>query len=407
MAKFLRIIFNLLLVCYIAAALAIVVPPLVGVATAVTIEGTAGNQELGAVNYAWRTSLRAIQPGDEILVTDEGTVNVYTVQAVDADNTVVTTTENTEVTVRTYVYKMLLTVPYVGYLAIGMQSSEGMIILAAIAGTLLLLCILTAVWCRRKRVKRMEDEEDRADEEETEFFQNLASQKRESDAQAEAAYTEKQMTGSFAATTKVQPAPDEEYEELPEEISEQPDSLPEPAENAGKAEEDPATAEEALFDGEAVRAGEADTAGEEDNSGELPETKQEKAAEQTDPDEPDRSGSVTEPEEVQDASEDELEAGNEEMAVERAVETGNIPGVQAALEAALDTQQIQRHVRRNEVAYRQETEAEQEEAEEIELAMPVHTVDEYLQKAYAQGEDPMVRKDELTGVTYVDYSECI
>ncbi len=43
--------------------------------------------------------------------------------------------------------------------------------------------------------------------------------------------------------------------------------------------------------------------------------------------------------------------------------------------------------------------------EEIELAMPVVTLEELLQEAYAAGDDPMIKKDAVTGVTTVDFSD--
>lgn len=370
MAKFLRVVFNLLLMCYILAALALFVPPLVGVSTAVTLEGTEGNQELGSVNYAWRTPLKELQIGDEILVSQNGSVNVYPVKSVDLENAVVTAADEqeTELNVRTYVHKMLFTVPYLGYLAIALQTTEGMILLGAIAGGLLLLCILTAIWCRKRKIKRMkEDEENMLDEEDNEFFQSLASQKREADAKAEADYrARKEMEPEIPAADFTQPALDEEYEELP--------PVKEAAAGAEESQEP--------FD-------EADL-----KVGDVAEVQLEDVV------------PVIEEEDPADTPEADFSSA-EVMEVERAVSTGNIPGVQAALEAALDTQQIQRHVRRPEVVKEPEVQSESLPAEEIELAMPVHTVDEYLQKAYAEGVDPVVRKDEMTGVSYVDYSECI
>jgi hypothetical protein len=44
---------------------------------------------------------------------------------------------------------------------------------------------------------------------------------------------------------------------------------------------------------------------------------------------------------------------------------------------------------------------------EIELAIPIRTADELLEKAYAQGLDPVVEDDVITGIKIVDFSECI
>lgn len=385
MAKFLRFIFNLLLICYIVAALALFIPPLVGVTTSVTLEDTAGNQEIGSVNYAWRTPLKSFVPGDEILVTGDGAVNVYSVQAVDTENSVVTVSgeEAAQIPVRTYVYKLMLTVPYLGYIAILLQTTEGMIILGAVAGVLLLLCILTAIWCRKRKIKKMkEEEEELEDEKDTHFFESLAAQKREADAKADAEFRVQRQEVLEESASVAMPALDEEYEDFPAVAAEPEKAEPEKTEEI----------EEALDEAEA--AGEAEP---ELIRAELPEEETpENVAE-----EPSAAEAVTE------EAEGTLEIATGEIAVERAIETGNIPGVQAALEAALNTQQIQRHVRRAEVVREPEPAEESLTAEEIELAMPVHTVDELLQTAYAKGQDPVVRKDELTGVTYIDFSECI
>lgn len=394
MAKFLRVIFNLLLICYIAAAIALFVPPLVGVTTAVTLDTTKGNQEIGTVNYGWRTPLRQLQTGDEIILTGDDEVNVYTVLAVDTDASIVTVTNaaENEIPVRTYVYKSIFAVPYLGYIAIMLQTQEGMIILGAVAGVLLLLCIITAIWARKRKAKRMkEEEEELEDEKDNEFFQNLASQKRESDARAEADYKARQtasMTGAIKAVAELAaPALDEEYEELPA------------AEQEVKAE--PVPMEMGDLD-------EAAASDEEDIPEKQPLPEEETPSGDTQADE--TEAAVAESEETgKEVPEKKatFETSEEPMAMERVVGTGNIPGVQAALEAALDTQQIQRHVRRAEVVKEPEYEAEPLSTEEIELAMPVYTTDELLQKAYAKGKDPMVKKDELTGVTYVDYSDCL
>lgn len=391
MARFLRFIFNLLLICYIAAALALFIPPLVGVTTSVTLEDTSGNQETGSVNYAWRTPLKSVVPGDEILVTADGAVNVYSVQAIDTENSVVTVSgdEALQIPVRTYVYKMLVTVPYLGYIAILLQTTEGMLILGAVAGVLLILCILTAIWCRKRKIKKMkEDEEELEDEKDNRFFEDLAAQKREADARADAEFTARRREVLAESALITEPALDEEYEEFPAALD---------VAAAEPVKED--QAEEAFDEAEATGDAEQDLI-----RAELPEEEIFEAASEEENAEAEKADEQAE---AETEAEKPLEIAADEIAVERAVETGNIPGVQAALEAALNTQQIQRHVRRAEVMREPDLSEEPLAAEEIELAMPVYTVDEFLQKAYEKGQDPVVRKDELTGVTYIDFSECI
>lgn len=54
-----------------------------------------------------------------------------------------------------------------------------------------------------------------------------------------------------------------------------------------------------------------------------------------------------------------------------------------------------------------EEEPEPEPSEPIELAMPVYTAEELLQKAHAAGDDPKVIEDPATGITILDYSDIL
>ena len=54
-----------------------------------------------------------------------------------------------------------------------------------------------------------------------------------------------------------------------------------------------------------------------------------------------------------------------------------------------------------------EEEPEPEPSEPIELAMPVYTAEELVQKAHAAGDDPKVIEDPATGITILDYSDIL
>ena len=54
-----------------------------------------------------------------------------------------------------------------------------------------------------------------------------------------------------------------------------------------------------------------------------------------------------------------------------------------------------------------EEEPEPEPSEPIELAMPVYTAEELIQKAHAAGDDPKVIEDPATGITILDYSDIL
>ena len=86
-----------------------------------------------------------------------------------------------------------------------------------------------------------------------------------------------------------------------------------------------------------------------------------------------------------------------------------IPDVSEALVAALATTNVSRSDR----AYTQnipqpEPEVQEEEQlDEIELAIPVRTADEILEEAYANGLDPKVSEDEVTGIKFIDFSDSL
>ena len=88
--------------------------------------------------------------------------------------------------------------------------------------------------------------------------------------------------------------------------------------------------------------------------------------------------------------------------------TDSMMDMQAALEAVLTTQSLNNGYD-DPVPVKEEPVESDFSAEmgEIELAMPSRTADELLQEAYTNGDDPSVTKDPITGVTFIDYSDCL
>jgi len=85
-----------------------------------------------------------------------------------------------------------------------------------------------------------------------------------------------------------------------------------------------------------------------------------------------------------------------------------IPDVSNALVAALASTQVSRSEHYYQQARQPEpAPVEEPPADEIELAMPVLSAEEIIDAAYARGEDPSVTRDEVTGVTLVDFSDCL
>lgn len=222
MARFFKFIFHVLLIAYIAIVLALIVPPLVGYTTATVMDTTEGNQKTGTVDYAKRIPLQELNVGDKILVTGSNSVNVYTVQLVDQANSIVTVAdaENQEIPVRSYVYRMVLAVPFIGYLIIALQTMEGVIVLAMIAVVLILLCVLTGVWSKKakeKKRRRKEQAAERAEAEKRAAEQAAREEEAIGNAPENGRILNARAEAYFAArrAEENQKKPYEEYEDFP------------------------------------------------------------------------------------------------------------------------------------------------------------------------------------------------
>ena len=348
MSKFLKFLIGLVLIVFIAAGCALVVPSFFGVDTIVVQEGTAGNQRAGTVIFAQKEPLAELRLGDRAVSQEAGTLNVYTVR--DYDN------ETGEATVtggmidswkigEEYV-RVLFIVPLIGYLSIATQSMEGRIILGLILVAVIILFIISEI-LRRGEAAR--------EEEEDEYFRTLVEHKENADRERESR-----------------------------------------RERRKRKKEEKAAAEEAMRLEQEAR----EEAAAREAEGIMQEISAEPFAEDiiqgTDiPQDGTVPGIVT----VEEA------AGESAVGV-----TGEpqLPDVQAALEAALENQQINR----TEEIPMQEIEAAVEETQEpgageIELAMPVCTAEELLAKAAEEGKTPVVHQDPVTGIRLVDYSECL
>ena len=88
------------------------------------------------------------------------------------------------------------------------------------------------------------------------------------------------------------------------------------------------------------------------------------------------------------------------------VKTDGLPNVQAALEAALEGRQIDtatKNVQHPQVQERHTT----PKTGEIELAIPIRSADEFMERARKDGDEPEIHEDETTGIKFVDYSDCL
>ena len=354
MSKLLKVIVNTLLLLAILSAGALVIPPFAGITTLVSDGMGNTNISRGAVTYAKKTDTSSAAAGDKILVDDNSGKYIYTIQSLDtaagtASVKNVISGDATEITVRATVSKVIVTIPVIGFLSMAAQSREGIMIIGLAILFLVILFILSEVWKRDEEEDEEEEEEEGEDDEKA--SEELRSRKK-------AALEEKKKREEQEMTEQLRAADQKTAEEEKQDEFEIPD-----LEEEGTEQVSFHTADlQNLVRGEETE--------------EIPEIVEEAAAEET-------AEEVTE--ETEETESAEPEAVEE---IEEFEETIEEPETEEEAETP-------------------EEEPEPEPSEPIELAMPVYTAEELLQKAHAAGDDPKVIEDPATGITILDYSDIL
>lgn len=353
MSKLLKVIVNTLLLLAILSAGALVIPPFAGITTLVSDGMGNTNISRGAVTYAKKTDTSSAAAGDKILVDDNSGKYIYTIQSLDtaagtASVKNVISGDATEITVRATVSKVIVTIPVIGFLSMAAQSREGIMIIGLAILFLVILFILSEVW---KRDEEEDEEEEEEDEDDEKASEELRSRKK-------AALEEKKKREEQEMTEQLRAADQKTAEEEKQDEFEIPD-----LEEEGTEQVSFHTADlQNLVRGEETE--------------EIPEIVEEAAAEET-------AEEVTEETEETESAEPETVEEIEEFE-----ETIEEPETEEEAETP-------------------EEEPEPEPSEPIELAMPVYTAEELLQKAHAAGDDPKVIEDPATGITILDYSDIL
>lgn len=357
MSKLLKVIVNTLLLLAILSAGALVIPPFAGITTLVSDGMGNTNISRGAVTYAKKTDTSSVATGDKILVDDNSGKYIYTIQSLDtaagtASVKNVISGDTTEITVRATVSKVIVTIPVIGFLSMAAQSREGIMIIGLAILFLVILFILSEVW------KRDEEEEDDEEEEEDEDDEKASEELR---SRKKAALEEKKKREEQEMTEQLRAADQKTAEEEKQDEFEIPDLEEE-------EEEEKEETEQVSFNTvdlqNLVRGEETE---------EIPEA-------------------VEETEIVE-------EAAAEETAEEVTEETEETESAEP--ETVEEIEEFE------ETIEEPEEEPEPEPSEPIELAMPVYTAEELLQKAHAAGDDPKVIEDPATGITILDYSDIL
>ena len=353
MSKLLKVIVNTLLLLAILSAGALVIPPFAGITTLVSDGMGNTNISRGAVTYAKKTDTSSVAPGDKILVDDNSGKYIYTIQSLDtaagtASVKNVISGDTTEITVRATVSKVIVTIPVIGFLSMAAQSREGIMIIGLAVLFLVILFILSEVWKRDEEEDEEEEEEEEEDEDDEKASEELRSRKK-------AALEEKKKREEQEMTEQLRAADQKTAEEEKQDEFEIPDLEEEGTEQVSFHTVDLQNL---------VRGEETEEISEAVEETEIVE---EAAAEET-------AEEVTEETEETESAEPETVEEIEEF---------------------------------EETIEEPEEEPEPEPSEPIELAMPVYTAEELLQKAHAAGDDPKVIEDPATGITILDYSDIL
>lgn len=355
MSKLLKVIVNTLLLLAILSAGALVIPPFAGITTLVSDGMGNTNISRGAVTYAKKTATSSVATGDKILVDDNSGKYIYTIQSLDtaagtASVKNVISGDTTEITVRATVSKVIITIPVIGFLSMAAQSREGIMIIGLAILFLVILFILSEVWKRDEEEDEEEEEEEEEDEDEDDekASEELRSRKK-------AALEEKKKREEQEMTEQLRAADQKTAEEEKQDEFEIPDLEEEETEQVSFHTVDLQN----LVRGEETE--------------EIPEA-------------------VEETEIVE-------EAAAEETAEEVTEETEETESAEP--ETVEEIEEFE------ETIEEPEEEPEPEPSEPIELAMPVYTAEELLQKAHAAGDDPKVIEDPATGITILDYSDIL
>lgn len=401
MSKVLKTIVNVILFCAIVVAAGLLIPPFAGVTTVMVDDvDMQTNLSQGSVAYAVEKDSSELKQGDKVLVSQDGGQCVYVVDSIDGSSVVLddqlsTDGGTTQQELGSTVQKVMLVVPVIGYVSMALRSTEGLIIVGLAVVFVIILFILAEVWKKDDDEDEEEDEDDEEDESEEEQEEEPAAMSRRERKKARKAEKKKQKQEEKAAVAEAKARAKQERQEAKlakknknadvEDTEETPEEIPaEPAEAADLTQEivlpedltqeaqDLGSTQEVVLPTEEHQPEEESTENEDPNKSLLEETASLFAADIA------SMMSENQPEET------------EPEAAEQEEETEEPEDMDLTQPVVLE-----------------EVSEEEQEPEEKKLAMPVYTKEELLAKAEADGDQPEVIEDEVSGVTLVDYSDVL
>lgn len=398
MSKVLKTIVNVILFCAIVVAAGLLIPPFAGVTTVMVDDvDMQTNLSQGSVAYAVEKDSSELKQGDKVLVSQDGGQYVYVVDSIDGSSVVLddqlsTDGGTTQQELGSTVQKVMLVVPVIGYVSMALRNTEGLIIVGLVVVFVIILFILAEVWKKDDDEDEEEDEDDEEDESEEEQEEEPAVMSRRERKKARKAEKKKQKQEEKAAVAEAKARAKQERQEAKlakknknadvEDTEETPEEIPAEAadltqeivlpEDLTQEAQDMGSTQEVVLPAEEHQPEEESTENEDPNKSLLEETASlfaadiasmmsENQTEETEPEAAEQEEETEEPEKVDQTQPVVLEEASEE----------------------------------------------EQEPEEKKLAMPVYTKEELLAKAEADGDQPEVVEDEVSGVTLVDYSDVL
>lgn len=398
MSKVLKTIVNVILFCAIVVAAGLLIPPFAGITTVMVDDvDMQTNLPQGSVAYAVEKDRSELKQGDKVLISQEGRQYVYVVDSIDGSSVVLddqlsTDGGTTQQELGSTVQKVMLVVPVIGYVSMALRSTEGLIIVGLAVVFVIILFILAEVW--KKDDDEEEDEEDE-DGQEDESEEEPAVMSRRQRKKARKADKKKQKQEEKAAVAEAKARAKRERQEaklaknnkkayMMDEPEQEPEAIPaEPMEETQAA----GSTQEIVLPQELMQ--EEQSAG---NTQEIvlpTEETQEKQESTDETEDPDKT-LLEETASLFAADIASMMGENQTKETEKPEETDPSDSPEQTQPVVL--------------------EAVPEEKQEIgdkKLAMPVYTKEELLQKAEADGDEPEVIEDEVSGVTLVDYSDVL
>lgn len=398
MSKVLKTIVNVILFCAIVVAAGLLIPPFAGITTVMVDDvDMQTNLPQGSVAYAVEKDRSELKQGDKVLISQEGRQYVYVVDSIDGSSVVLddqlsTDGGTTQQELGSTVQKVMLVVPVIGYVSMALRSTEGLIIVGLAVVFVIILFILAEVW--KKDDDEEEDEEDE-DGQEDESEEEPAVMSRRQKKKARKADKKKQKQEEKAAVAEAKARAKRERQEaklakknkkahMMDEPEQEPEAIPaEPMEETQAA----GSTQEIVLPQELMQ--EEQSAG---NTQEivLPTEETQEKQESTDGTEDPDKTLLEETASLFAADIASMMGENQTKETEKPEETDPSDSPEQTQPVVLEV-----------------VSEEKQETGDKKLAMPVYTKEELLQKAEADGDEPEVIEDEVSGVTLVDYSDVL